>query len=217
MKKKIICLLLAVLLAAGLAGCGSESANQIIGVWRAEIYLVEGTEMKLSEFDENPDIYLEFSETEVVLTSYGSSPVTAKWTRDKETITITGTSGNSFTYKFENDVITETLESGAKLTYYKQVPAGEIVPGNWEMCSIKTSTGLMLNASGKDGSIVFTDKKAKATFGSSVTEYDWEVAQFNRINFNYAGRTVFEAEIEGDKILLTAPELEAVYYFEKTN
>ena len=217
MKKKIIGLLLAVLLTAGLAGCGGEPENPLIGVWRAEIYLVEGTKMNLSEFDENPDIYLEFSETEVALTSYGSSPVTAKWTREKETITVTGSSGHTLTYKYENDVITETYESGAQLTYYKQDPIGEKAPGNWEMCSIKTGTGLVLDASGKDGTIVFKEKTATATFGSSVTEYNWEVAQFNRINLNYAGRTVFVVKLDGDKIIITAPELEAVYYFEKTN
>lgn len=110
MKNKILLALLVLVVAFSLVGCG-PSANQFIGVWKADSYITETYELK-----EDGNWSYEWNNLNLLITrEYG----TWVWNGDY-TATLTDEDGNEFTAT--RDVETETVidqETGEEVEKHK--------------------------------------------------------------------------------------------------
>ena len=217
MKKITANALLIVLLASGFAGCGGEvpsSSDPVIGVWRAEKFLTDGQE---ADFEADPELYLVFSENELLLYSYEDDPAAFKWTWENEdTISVSDESGSTVSsFKYENDELTETIDENSVIIYTRQVPAEQKVIGRWELTSVLTYEGVFLDLPSEGGSAVFNESTVTVAAGGISNEYKWEAVRVNRINIT-KGSTVFNAALNGDYIRIDFRDAGANYYFKKS-
>ena len=218
MKKITVNALIIVLLASGFAGCGGEvpsSSDPVIGVWRAEKFLTDGQEL---DFEADPELYLVFSENELLRYSFEDAPAAFKWAwEDEGTISVSDESGSTVSsFKYENDELTEVIDENSVIIYAWQVPVEENVIGRWELTSVLTYQGVFLDLPAEGGTAVFNESTVTVSVGGMSNEYKWEAVRVNRINIT-KDSTIFKVNVNGDYIRIDFNDAGASYYFKKSD